>query len=51
MQQLIRDGQTETKTLDAIGIESGFASSASFRAVFKKVTGMSPREFQQSLAG
>ena len=51
VQQLIRDGQTETKTLDAIGIESGFASSASFRAVFKEVTGMSPREFQQSLAG
>lgn len=49
VQRLIREGHAGTKTLDAIGIESGFASSASFRAVFKEVTGMSPREYQQSL--
>lgn len=49
VQQLIREGLTDIKTLEAIGIESGFSSSASFRAVFKEVTGMSPREYQQSL--
>jgi AraC-like DNA-binding protein len=33
----------------AIGLESGFSSSASFRSVFKEITGMSPREYQRSL--
>jgi AraC-like DNA-binding protein len=31
-----------------IGYESGFSSSASFRSVFKEITGMSPREYQRS---
>ena len=48
-QDLIRSGASGSKTLVAIGLESGFSSSASFRSVFKEVSGMSPREYQRSL--
>lgn len=49
VQRLIREGATKEKTLDAIGLESGFSSSTTFRAVFREVTGMSPSEYQASL--
>jgi AraC-like DNA-binding protein len=48
-QAMIRQGASNSRTLVAIGLESGFSSSASFRSVFKEITGMSPREFQRSL--
>jgi AraC-like DNA-binding protein len=48
-QSLIRKGASSSQTLVAIGLESGFSSSASFRSVFKEITGMSPREYQRSL--
>lgn len=46
---LIREGESNLKTLLAIGFESGFSSSSAFRSVFKEITGMSPREFQRSI--
>lgn len=49
VQRLIREGATKEKTLDAIGLESGFSSSTTFRAVFKEVTGQSPSEYISSL--
>lgn len=49
VQRLIREGATKEKTLDAIGLESGFSSSTTFRAVFREVTGMSPSEHLASL--
>ena len=49
VQRLIREGATKEKTLDAIGLESGFSSSTTFRAVFREVTGMSPSEHMASL--
>jgi transcriptional regulator GlxA family with amidase domain len=48
-QELIRVGVPSSRTLVSIGFESGFSSSASFRSVFKEITGMSPREYQRSL--
>jgi len=48
-QHLIREGSPSSRTLVSIGFESGFSSSASFRSVFKEITGMSPREYQRSL--
>jgi AraC-like DNA-binding protein len=48
-QELIRVGVPSSRTLVSIGLESGFSSSASFRSVFKEITGMSPREYQRSL--
>ena len=48
-QALIRVGVPSSRTLVSIGLESGFSSSASFRSVFKEITGMSPREYQRSL--
>jgi AraC-like DNA-binding protein len=47
-QHLIREGASSSQTLVSIGFESGFSSSASFRSVFKEITGMSPREYQRS---
>lgn len=48
-QALIREGAFSSRTLVSIGLESGFSSSASFRSVFKEITGMSPREYQRTM--
>lgn len=48
-QKLIREGASSSMTLLAIGFQSGFTSSASFRSVFKEVTGMTPSDYQRSL--
>ena len=45
----IRKGATEKKTLEAIGIESGFSSRSTFIMAFRECTGMTPSEFQRSL--
>ena len=47
--ELIRKGATEKKTLEAIGIESGFSSRSTFILAFRECTGMTPSEFQRSL--
>lgn len=49
VQALIREGSTRTKTLEAIGLESGFSSPSTFYAVFREVAGMTPSEYLQSL--
>lgn len=46
---LIRSGETEQKTLEAIGIESGFSSRSSFIIAFKECTGMTPGQFQREV--
>ena len=48
--RLIEEGQTQEKTLEAIGIESGFSSRSSFITAFREVTGKLPREYQQSVS-
>jgi AraC-like DNA-binding protein len=47
---LIEGGHTREKTLEAIGLESGFSSRSSFITAFREVTGKLPSEYQQSLA-
>ena len=47
--RLIDEGQTREKTLEAIGMESGFSSRSSFITAFREVTGKLPREYQQTL--
>jgi AraC-like DNA-binding protein len=46
-QQLIANGHTKDKTLEAIGLESGFSSRTSFIRVFREMTGMAPRDYQR----
>jgi AraC family transcriptional regulator len=36
-------------SLTEIALECGFSSSSQFSVVFKKIAGMSPREFRRSL--
>ena len=49
VQVLIRRGANRDKTLEAIGLESGFSSPSTFYAVFREVAGMTPSEYLQSL--
>ena len=44
----IEQGRHEQITLLAIALECGFNSKSAFNRVFKKNTGMTPREYQQS---
>ena len=44
-QGLIDRGETERKTLEAIGMESGFSSRSAFLVAFREITGMSPLEY------
>lgn len=46
-QQLLMDEQYQNYTLEAIGQLSGFNSRSTFNRIFKKVTGKSPKAFQQ----
>jgi AraC-like DNA-binding protein len=46
---LIRNGATEKKTLEAIGLESGFSNRSSFINTFRDFTGMTPSEYQRSV--
>lgn len=48
-QQLISSGHTKDKTLEAIGLESGFSSRTSFIRVFRDMTGMVPRDYQRMM--
>ncbi len=43
--RLIDEGQTRDKTLEAIGLESGFSSRSSFISAFREVTGKLPSEY------
>jgi AraC-like DNA-binding protein len=44
-QGLIDRGETDRKTLEAIGMESGFSSRSAFLVAFREITGMSPLEY------
>lgn len=44
-QGLIDQGETGRKTLEAIGMESGFSSRSTFLVAFRDITGMTPREY------
>jgi AraC-like DNA-binding protein len=44
-QYLIENGGTRDKTMEAIGIESGFSSRGNFMATFREVTGMTPGDY------
>ena len=43
--RLIEHGQTREKTLEAIGLESGFSSRSSFINAFREMTGKLPSEY------
>ncbi len=47
--RLIDEGQTSDKTLEAIGLESGFTSRSSFINAFREVTGKLPSEYLDAL--
>jgi AraC-like DNA-binding protein len=47
-QYLIENGGTQEKTMEAIGIESGFSSRGNFMATFREVTGMTPGDYLRS---
>ncbi len=47
--RLIDEGQTHDKTLEAIGLESGFSSRSSFISAFREVTGKLPSEYLDAL--
>ena len=43
--RLIETGATREKTLEAIGLESGFGNRITFASSFREVKGVSPREY------
>ncbi|MBT8262955.1 MAG: helix-turn-helix transcriptional regulator [Bacteroidia bacterium] len=43
----LKDPEFEKYTLAAIGLEAGFNSRSAFNASFKKITGLTPSQFQQ----
>ncbi|MEO6129978.1 MAG: helix-turn-helix domain-containing protein [Ferruginibacter sp.] len=43
--QLLKDPQKSNLTIAAIAYDSGFNSLATFQRMFKKITGLTPREF------
>lgn len=43
--KLIESGMTQEKTLEAIGMESGFGNRISFTNAFREIVGSSPREY------
>lgn len=47
--RLIADAKTKNLTLLAIGYDAGFNSKSSFNAIFKKIAGKTPSEYQKSL--
>jgi len=47
--QLLLSPTNETATMFAIAIDSGFNSESSFYTVFKKITGLSPKKFKDSI--
>jgi AraC-like DNA-binding protein len=50
VQQMLLDTSYEQYSFWALGMEAGFKSKSTFYAVFKKITGMTPSEFQKSSA-
>lgn len=48
-QALLRDEKYTNATMFAIAIDAGFNSESTFYSVFKKVTGQSPKRFQETL--
>ena len=47
--RLIDEGQTRDKTLEAIGLESGFTSRSSFISAFREMTGKLPSAYLEDL--
>lgn len=47
--RLIDEGQTRDKTLEAIGLESGFTSRSSFIIAFREMTGKLPSAYLEDL--
>jgi AraC-like DNA-binding protein len=48
-QYLIENGGTQTKTLESIGMESGFSTRGTFITSFREVTGLTPGDYLRSL--
>ena len=46
---LMEEGQTREKTLEAIGMESGFATRGTFISTFRELTGMTPGDYQRTV--
>jgi AraC-like DNA-binding protein len=46
--QLIDQGATRDKTLEAIGMEAGFSSRGTFISAFREVTGKTPSDYVKS---
>jgi AraC-like DNA-binding protein len=49
IKQKIKNGSDKNLTLLGLAMESGFNSKATFNNAFKKLAGITPREFQKSL--
>jgi AraC-like DNA-binding protein len=46
--QALQKGINEYKTIESIGMDSGFPSRATFFSVFKKQTGISPGQYAEN---
>ena len=49
VKEMIKDPSTKNFTLLAIAYDCGFNSKSSFNSIFKKHTGVTPSQFQQSI--
>jgi AraC-like DNA-binding protein len=47
--ELLREGLTDSLSIDGIGAKAGFPSRSSFYASFKSETGMTPSQYLESL--
>lgn len=50
VKQLLKSGKLEHLSMEGIGALAGFPSKSTFFSVFKKETGMTPREYYEKLA-
>jgi AraC-like DNA-binding protein len=48
--ELLKKGLTESITIDAIGVDSGFKSRSTYYEAFKTETGMTPSQYLENLA-
>ena len=48
--ELLKNGLTDTLSMDGIGYKSGFSTRSNFYSTFKSITGHTPSEYLEKLS-